>query len=150
MLTGGAAAKVFPRQHNAGTAKCGLVQHEIRVGDLAFCIAVTPVVKQVAAKTGARHHLQKLLRDNRIGIDVCRIHRHHDAGMLGKFLRHTASLNQFADISKMACYRRSRSHRRAQQMRAAAAALTTFKVAVAGGCATLTGIQTVVIHCQTH
>lgn len=59
------------------------IQHELRVRLLTFIVEKAPVVKQVRAKAGAGDLLQKLLRDDRVGIDVCSIQRNHQSRYVG-------------------------------------------------------------------
>ena len=59
---------------------------------MALFVQETPVVKQMGAKTGARNLLQKLFRDNCVGINVGGIQWDNQAGMLGKFLCHGSFL----------------------------------------------------------
>jgi hypothetical protein len=92
VLARGAAAEVFPRQQYRCPLVLRKIQHELRVRLLTFIVEKAPVVKQVRAKAGAGDLLQKLLRDDRVGIDVCSIQRNHQAGMLGKFLCHDGLL----------------------------------------------------------
>ncbi|CSP94011.1 Uncharacterised protein [Shigella sonnei] len=88
MLTRGATAEVFSCQQNGSALILREVQHEVRVWLLAFFIEKTPVVKQMRAKTRTGHFLQKLFRDDCIGIDIGGIQRNHQACVFDKFLCH--------------------------------------------------------------
>ncbi|CZU21870.1 Uncharacterised protein [Enterobacter hormaechei] len=92
MFTRRSAAKVFPRQQNGGAFVFRKVQDEFRVRHFAFIVEETPVVEQMRTKTRARHFLQKLLRNDRVGIDVSGVQRDNPARMLGKFLCHDCLL----------------------------------------------------------
>ncbi len=103
VFTRRAAAKVFPRQQDGCAFVLREVQNEIRIRHLAFIVQETPVVEQVRAKAGAGHLLQKLLRNDRVRINVSGVQRDNTARMLGKFLCHDCLL-----ISGCECRRNGR------------------------------------------
>ncbi len=91
MLAGGAAAEVLPSQQDACTPVAGEVQHEVLVHRTLRAILVrltdvqvAPLVKQIRTEAGALDGLEKLLRNDLIGIDVGTIERADQAGVLGK------------------------------------------------------------------
>ncbi|SAJ17066.1 Uncharacterised protein [Enterobacter cloacae] len=92
MFTRRSAAKIFPRQQNGSPFVFRKVQDEFRVRHFAFIVEETPVVEQMRTKTRARHFLQKLLRNDRVSIDVSGVQRDNPARMLGKFLCHDCLL----------------------------------------------------------
>src|ERR1700692_211950 len=83
VLTRGTAAEILPRNQNARACVARLVQNET----CAFLTVAgkTPVVKQELAEAGALNALQKLLRNNLIGIDVHPIKRCHASAMRTKW-----------------------------------------------------------------
>ena len=49
-------------------------------------IEITPFIEQIRAEAGALDRLQKLFRDDRIGIDIGTVERRHQSrSVLGKF-----------------------------------------------------------------
>lgn len=108
------------------------IQHELRVRLLTFIVEKAPVVKQVRAKAGAGDLLQNCLgmiasvstfaASSGTTRPVCWVN----------FSAMMVSLLQITDIGEMAGNGCRRGHCRAHQVRASAAALTAFKVTVAG------------------
>src|SRR5690606_2736160 len=77
MLTAGATAEVAARQQHGGALVARLVQHKIHVQRALAVVLpritfvqVAPLVKQVRAEAGALDRLEKLLRDDLVGVDV--------------------------------------------------------------------------------
>ncbi len=91
------------------------IQHELRVRLLTFIVEKAPVVKQVRAKAGAGDLLQKLLRDDRVGIDVCSIQRNHRPVCWVNFSAMMVSLLQITNIGEMAGNGCRRGHCRAHR-----------------------------------
>ncbi len=73
----------------------------------------TPVVKQMGAKTGARNLLQKLFRDNCIGIDVGGIQWDNQPVCWVNFSAMVVSLFDAANVGEVAGNGGSGGHRRA-------------------------------------
>src|SRR5690606_16748688 len=98
MLTAGAATKVLPRQQYTGALVTWLIEDEVRIqradgvvlSRVAF-IQIAPLVEQVGTKTGALDRLEKLLRNDLIGIDVGTIQWCDQPGVFGKGLHAVAS-----------------------------------------------------------
>ena len=129
VLARGAAAEVRARQQHRRAGVARIVQHESGAGGPAIG---APVVEERVGEPGAPEPLQELLRDDLIGVDVAARQR-RDAGRCacGTAPSRSAEL-PVADVGEMPADRRRGRHRRAHQVRAAAAALAAFEVAVAG------------------
>ena len=88
-----AAAEVFTGDENAGTRITRLVQYEIWVGFAAgrvlagvAIVKIAPSIKQMLAKAGFADGFEKLLGDDRVGVDVFAVHRGDQAFVYGEFL----------------------------------------------------------------
>src|SRR5581483_4750141 len=82
MLTRRSAAKVLARQQNGRAFVSRLMQNKVRV--LLPVRSEAPVIKQKLPKAGLLDPLQKLLRNNLVGIDVHPIQRRHAPAMHSK------------------------------------------------------------------
>src|SRR5579862_6055660 len=142
------AAKVLARHQYRRTLISRIVQHE--VVDLLTLCAEAPVVKQKLSETRSLDALQKLLGNNLIGINVNPVKRSDESRMFAKWLHSCLPKLPLPNIRKMPFNRCRRRHHRTDQVRPPAAALPSFKVAVAGRRAPLAGLQNVRIHAQTH
>ncbi len=82
VLAARAAAEVLASQEDAGAGELWLVQHELGVGLLARIVQKAPIVEHVLAKTSAVYLLQKLLRNDGVGVDVGAVEGDDDPFML--------------------------------------------------------------------
>src|SRR5262245_56962051 len=95
VLARGAAAEVLARQEYRGALVTRLIQDEILV-ERAFrvihaglaVIQVTPFVEKIGPVAGALDRLEILLRDDRVGVDIGAIHRHHQSFPAYEFFHH--------------------------------------------------------------
>ncbi|MNF29275.1 hypothetical protein D3C84_99740 [compost metagenome] len=91
MFTAGAATEVLAGQQHAGALVTLGVEDEVLVqralGVVLIRLAnveVTPLIEQVRTKTSALDRLQKLFRNDLIGVDVGTIQRRDKTSVLGK------------------------------------------------------------------
>src|SRR5439155_5585917 len=76
MFARGAAAKIAAGDENRGIAVARRVERKIAAG--------APVVKEKFAEAGALDALEKLLRNDLIGVDVIALERHDDPALDSK------------------------------------------------------------------
>src|ERR1700731_1814586 len=84
MLARTAASEIVARDQNRRALVARLVQHEILV--LAAVRITPPINKQPSLKPRPYHSLEKLLRNNLIGIDISPIQRRNHPSKIFKFL----------------------------------------------------------------
>src|SRR6185437_2837663 len=154
MLAGGAAAEVPSGDKNFRALIVRLVQRELRVRSAVRL--QSPVVKQKFTIARALNALQELLGDDLVGVNVHRVQRRGQRGNCAKRLHSAAKLLNLAvklpvaNVGKVPLNGGGGCHRRTYQMGAPSASLAAFKIAIAGGGATLSGLQRVGIHSQAH
>ena len=92
MFTRTATAEVLARQQNVGPGITRLIQHEIRVlrARLAILsgladIHIAPLVEEIRAESRPLDRFQKLLGDDRVGIDIGPIQRCHQSVEANEF-----------------------------------------------------------------
>ena len=135
-----AAAEVPSRDQDRRPGVLGSVQLEARI--------LAPVVEQELAVAGALDPLQELLRDDLVGVDVGAV-EHGDAGRsIRRNGLHAAATSRTS--AKSARQRGRGRHRRADQVRPAARALSSLEVAVRGRRAALAGGEHVRVHAEAH
>src|ERR1041385_5345499 len=136
MLARRTTAEVLPGEQNACATILWRIQQEGRIGRTVAVVA--PVKEKHVTITGALNPLQKLLGDDLVRIDIVAPEHSNDSAMNSKALHRSVLIVPVAHVDESARDRRCGGHGRAHQMRATAGALPAFKVAVAGGGATLT------------
>src|SRR5262249_58783926 len=103
------------------------------------------------AVAGGLSRFKELFGDDLVGVNVVAVQHGHDPGMRFEPLHCVLVLVlPAADVDKMTRHGGCCRHGGAHQVGATARTLATFKIAIAGGSAALTGLQPVSIHTQAH
>src|SRR5581483_8619402 len=143
------AAKILSGYQDGCILITRLVEHE-----RFLCLSrgvFAPIVKNKFSETRLLNPLQKLLGNDLVGIDIGAVQRRNQAGMNAKWFHYRSSVEMpAANVREMSGDRGGRGHHGTHQVRASSAPLPPFKVAVAGGGATLARLQDVRIHAQAH